>query len=326
MSNKIKLGYLAQTMVVIAIFLQPVTMQAQFAGGNGTAASPYQISTPAQLEYFARLINAKNTDYNDKHYILTANIDLSGYGANFNNGKGWIPIGTTYMNPFNGIFDGNGKKITGLYINSDSDLLGLFGYLMGTVKNLALEEVNVTGRNDVGSFAGMLYSGMIANSYVTGNIKGVDQVGGMVGYVCFSKIDNCYILGAVSGKIYIGGMIGCSINGQISNCFALNSSVEATDGTTVRRIVGYYGGSRTILNNLAFAGMKIIGEGILRGPSTDPFNFSDGTDCTVSEIATMKFSEIFKFEPPNNDPWTYEAGKLPGFGAAIDMPDYLIQQ
>jgi hypothetical protein len=37
----------------------------------------------------------------------------------------------------------------------------------------------------------------------------------------------------------------------------------------------------------------------------------------------MRFSEIFKFESPNDDPWTYEVGKLPGFGAAKDMPDYL---
>ena len=323
MSNKINFGYLVHTMTFLVICLLPVTMQAQFAGGNGTTASPYQISTPAQLEFLARMINAKNIDYNDKHYILTTDIDLSEYGANFNNGKGWTPIGITYTTPFTGIFNGNGKKITGLYINSDSDLLGLFGYLMGTIKNLALEEVNVTGRNDIGALAGMIYSGIIVNCYVTGNIRGVDQVGGMVGYVCFSKIDNSYILGTVSGKIYVGGMVGCAINGQLSNCFALNSKVEATDGTTVRRVVGYYGGSRTILENFAFAGMNMWGEGNLRGPTTDPFNFSDGKDCTASEIATMRFSKIFTFETPNDDTWTYEEGKLPGFGAAIDMPDYL---
>ena len=329
---------LFKTMAITAICLLPKTMQAQFAGGNGTPASPYQISTPAQLDSLARKINAGNTDYNNKHYILTADIDLSDYGANFNNGKGWIPIGIAYTARFNGIFDGNAKKITGLYINSDSNMSGLFGYLTGTVKNLGLEDVNITGGNDVGGLAGMIFDSMIANCYVSGNIKGVDQVGSLIGSVCFSKIDNCYTLGTVSGKIYVGGIVGASTNGQIQNCAALNSSVEATSDISVRRVVGFYGGSRTILSNIAFEGMKIVAKGSLQSPIDDPNNYSEGKGCTTSEIAAMKFSDVLLFgttpndDPkllfpmPNDDHWTYEEGKLPGFGAAVNMPDYLIQQ
>jgi len=311
---------------MLIICLQPITMQAQFAGGNGTPASPYQISTPAQLEYLAKKINTENADYNNKHYILTADIDLSEYGKNFNNGKGWIPIGAVYTTPFNGTFDGNRKKITGLYINSDSDLLGLFGYSTGIVKNLGLEEVNITGRNDVGGLAGMIFSSIIANCYVTGNIKGIDQVGGMMGAVCFSKIDNCYTLGTVSGKIYVGGIVGGSTNGQLQNCAALNSRVEATEDVSAKRVVGFYGGSRTILDIIAFEDMNVWAGGRLQKPLNDPYILSEGKGYTASELATLKFSELFKFVSPNDDPWTYEVGKLPGFGVAINMPDYLIQQ
>jgi len=316
-----------RTITALTICLLSLTVQAQFAGGNGTPASPYQISSPAQLDYLARVINTQNTDYGKKHYILTADIDLSGYGANFNNGKGWIPIGTTYTTPFNGIFDGNGKKITGLYINSDSDMLGLFGYLTGIVKNLGLEDVNITGRNDVGGLAGMLYSGIITNCYVTGNIKGVDQVGAFIGFICFSRMENCYTVGSVSGKLYVGGIAGSSTNGQLLSCAALNSSVEATSSMSVKRIAGFYAGSRTIFINIAFADMNIVAEGHLQSPITDPNILSDGESSTASEIASAGFFEkFFVFATPNDDPWTYETGKLPGFGKAVDMPDYLIQK
>ena len=327
------LGYLVkisvQTIAILTICLHLSTVQAQFAGGDGTSASPYQISTPAQMDFLARKINAENSAYGNKNYVLTSDIDLSGYGAantDFNNGNGWIPIGIAYTTPFNGIFDGNGKKITGLYINSDNNLVGLFGYFTGTVKNLGLEEVNITGGNDVGGLAGMLYSGEIANCYVAGNIKGVDQVGSLVGFVCFSKMDNCYAIGSVSGKNNIGGLVGCSTNGKIENCAALNSSVEATDGTLVRRVAGFYAGSLTSLKNIAFSGMKVWSRGSLLEPVNDDPNYlADGKGCTTSEITAMKFSEMFIFATPNDDFWTYEAGKLPGFGEAINMPDYFFK-
>ena len=321
-----------QAIAVLTICLQSATMQAQFAGGNGTAASPYQISTAAQLDYLSRMVNSGNTssDYNEKHYILMADIDLSGYNAantNFNNGKGWIPIGISYAIPFNGTFDGNGKKIKGLYINSDKELIGLFGYLTGIVRNLALEEANITGGNLVGGLAGMFYSGIIANCYVAGDIKGIDEVGGLTGYICFGYIDNSYTLGTVSGRNYIGGLAGSSTNGRINKCAALNSSVEAFDGTSVRRITGFYAGSRTELDNIAFAGMTIKARGNLQAPITDDPNILfDGNSYTAEEIAVLKFSEMFRFATPDSDPWTYGAGKLPGFGAAADMPDYLIKR
>jgi len=64
----------------------------------------------AELAQLATYVNtsASTVAYCDKYYNLNNDIDLS----NYQTGAGWIPIGTTYS--FNGIFDGNGKKITGL--------------------------------------------------------------------------------------------------------------------------------------------------------------------------------------------------------------------
>ena len=50
----------------------------QFAGGSGTAEDPWQIATAEQLDRVRDDLKA--------HYVLTDDIDLSGY-------ENWIPIG-----------------------------------------------------------------------------------------------------------------------------------------------------------------------------------------------------------------------------------------
>ena len=71
---------------------------------------------------------------------LTADIDLTG--------TEWTPI-----QGYAGTFDGNGKTIIGLTINqSATDNIGLFTSIAegGTVKNLTLDDVDITARSNVG--------------------------------------------------------------------------------------------------------------------------------------------------------------------------------
>lgn len=70
---------------------------------------------------------------------------------------------------FKGEFDGNGKTISGLYINGNTNCVGLFGHVgkdgtvIGTVKNVTVTDFYVSGsyyvggicgRNDVGTLEG----------------------------------------------------------------------------------------------------------------------------------------------------------------------------
>lgn len=82
----------------------------------------------------------------DSNYMLKNNIEInkgkysiSNDGTiNFNSDvEQWIPIGTP-SKQFTGKFDGNGYKIEGLYINSNSSNQGLFGYNQGTIQNVVL--------------------------------------------------------------------------------------------------------------------------------------------------------------------------------------------
>lgn len=100
---------------------------------DGTEQYPYIIKTPEQLQN----INLKLSAY----YKLGKDIDLSG--------KTWEIIGSE-GNPFTGELNGNGKKIKNLTINKDVNNVGLFGYSTGSLKNVKLENVNVTGKDNVG--------------------------------------------------------------------------------------------------------------------------------------------------------------------------------
>ena len=165
------------------------------------------------------------------HYKLTANVNMSG--------KEFTAIGTKSA-PFTGSFDGNGKKIIGLTINNPSgNYQGMFGCIRGkkaVVKNLGLENVNITGKEYAGGVAGDISSGsVIKNCYVTGDVKGEKYIGGVAGNNHKGTIDNCYTAGSVkSSSPYganAGGVVGANNRGTVKNCYTTGSVKGSSDNT-----------------------------------------------------------------------------------------------
>ena len=105
---------------------------------------------------------------------LTDDINLTG--------KEWTPIGD-YDNRYTGTFDGGNHTITGLTINQYGNYVGMIDFLDsgGTVQNLTLENVNITGGDIVGSVVGDNY-GTVTACTASGNVSGTSNVGGVVGY------------------------------------------------------------------------------------------------------------------------------------------------
>ena len=205
--------------------------------GAGTSVSPYKIGTAAQLAKLAEFVNANDTNYNNKYYILTDNIDLSSYDSEYNGGKGWIPIGGQIDGNnryFLGTFDGDNKNITNLYINDlASSYKGLFGNVNGaTIENLAVEDANVTGKDTVGILAGNVSGGSIRNCHSSGTVKSANQTGGLVGYISTSaELSNCYSTAAVTGDSSggdIGGLAGFASSCTFTNCYASGTVVGGT--------------------------------------------------------------------------------------------------
>ena len=222
---------------------------AKYSGGSGTADDPYQITTAADLLALA----ADTGDY-DANFILTADIDLDPnlpgnqvfttavIARNFyNDPGGWVNL---YENAFTGIFDGAGHKIINLTIDANgtgNDFLGLFGSVKGTVKNLGLENVSITGEDSSIFIAGLvgINGGNIIDCHSTGTItcgNGSSYIGGLVSYNDQGNISNCYSTGDVNGHAYVGGLVGSNEGGSISNCY---STGAVTGGSYVGGLVGF---------------------------------------------------------------------------------------
>jgi uncharacterized repeat protein (TIGR02543 family) len=201
------------------------TIAGGFAGGGGTVTDPYIISRAAQLAYLARRVNFYGETYTGKYFILTRDLDLEGHE--------WTAIGTSVYSlnvRFMGIFDGDSHVIYRPEINKSSVFQGLFGYLDGaTISNLGLEEVAITGGNDVGGIAGWVHSGSIENCYSTGEVSGTDYVGGIAGTVSGGSVENCYSTGTVSGRRNAGGIAGIVSGGSIDTCYS-TGTVSGSEG------------------------------------------------------------------------------------------------
>lgn len=180
-----------------------------FAGGEGTAGNPYQISTVEQLQNMSGYLSA--------NYKLINDIDASGT-INWNSGAGFEPI-----NKFAGTFDGQGHVITGLYINRPSAYyVGLFGYTLSSSKinNIGLVDVNITAHDHVGGLVGRSYCGSITQSYTTGKVTGNNYVGGLVGYLDGGNLNQSYANVNVTGDDQVGGFVGKSLAGTITQSYS----------------------------------------------------------------------------------------------------------
>ena len=164
------------------IFELDAAAMKKYGGGMGEPNDPYQITTAEAL----MLLGDSPEDYN-KHFILTANIDLD---PNLPGRKVFdkAVIAETYNTwyglrgiPFTGVFDGNGHTISHLTIIGGS-YLGLFGWLESgaEVRDLGLVDVNITASGDyVGGLVGWNHD-TITNCYSTGDVSGNECVGGLV--------------------------------------------------------------------------------------------------------------------------------------------------
>jgi hypothetical protein len=191
--------------------------------GQGTEENPYLIATWQNLKWIS-----DNAEEWDKHYLQTANIELPEAIKDWDNGKGWSPIGNSTYNFFTGIYNGQNFTISNLYINRDVDYIGLFGNVEaneGKLINIKIIDADISGNTYVGGLVGRAYWTSIDNCHSSGNVVGFSHVGGLVGsYVWTNKMINCSSSADVQGHTRVGGLVGnvsgSASNGGIENCFS----------------------------------------------------------------------------------------------------------
>ncbi len=206
--------------VLLAVMGLPA-LAGTYSGGSGTETDPYLISTAEDMQS----IGVNPADWG-KHFLLTADIDLSGYTGTEFNIIGYY-ISSFNNDPFTGVFDGNAHTLSNFtYTSTDSDCIGLFGFAGSgaLIKDLTLVTpgVNAAGESYyVACLVGLLKFGTITGCGISGgNISGRYYTGGLVGYNYWGTISNCYAETSVWGHSDTGGLAGYNDAGTISNCHA----------------------------------------------------------------------------------------------------------
>lgn len=177
-------------------------------------AVSFTLETEAELKGFAYLVNGLNgqkaTNFSGKTIMLSTDINiLSG---------NWTSIGTATA-PFQGSFNGNDHKISGLTILATGSNQGLFGYISGNAKveNLKVLNANIIGMGSAtGGIAGTAAGSSILSNLAFGApddgsaVNGQGQVGGIVGNIAANtvKIQKCTNYGSITGTGNVGGIAG----------------------------------------------------------------------------------------------------------------------
>lgn len=250
-----------------------VTLEVGLSGG-GTTENPYLINGLEDLEYFRNMVNSGKTDICAKLMNdITVNPgtfadDGSYTSAAEENLKAWTPIGLiktefvadnekitleTVKNIYTGTFDGNGKTISGIYLNNaGSDYMGLFGVVGGSakIKNLTLKNSYINGRSCVGGIVGYAKPEQIKeesdSEYIVTNktatvsitdcrseavVCGTENVGGIVGRAELAEQTNDIVS---AGKKNALDIQNCSNAGKIkctdSNAGGIIGSVDVSGG------------------------------------------------------------------------------------------------
>lgn len=261
----------------------------------GSQDNPYVISTPEHLLRLSQIVNggmawnsiqntvtagvciapqttakATSRDYKDAYFLVTADIDMSGY-ISTDGVYNFLPIGTRSTQnqtelPFSATFDGGDNTITYVYnvgsFYNDSkartNYVGLFGYLNGaTISNLKVasngglsitDNSGIVGIEYVGGIAGCAVDSTLYNTVLAygGWVRGENYVGGIVGYGERITIESSEAVSSanVGGETYVGGIVGkwiVSNQNQIGGSVAGQRYVTPADQTDVMGIK-YVGG------------------------------------------------------------------------------------
>ncbi|MDR1499829.1 MAG: hypothetical protein LBI58_02505 [Tannerellaceae bacterium] len=167
--------------------------------GAGTQDDPYLITSVEGLTFMAEQVNIwPGKSFQGEYFRLMEDIDLVRHF--------WIPVGSESHQPFRGVFDGNGKTISNLYIGSmEVDNVyaaaGFFGHLGNGAR---IENLTISGGAIIG-----------------GGREAVSRTGCIAGYLLCSVseakdsivIRNCHIkdmkvTGANTEVANTGGLIG----------------------------------------------------------------------------------------------------------------------
>ena len=186
----------------------------------------------AEIMDYKGITSLSSIEENGK-YVITSDIDASDFSSSIASFSGELAAA---INPD-----------TNMPYRISNLSTPLFTILTGTVKNLVLESVNISGHTgNTGAIACTANSSArIYNvGILSGSVGGTSNTGGLVGLLDgTARVINCYSFATITGGSNVGGIVGnnyatttaSSINTMVMNCMFYG---DITGGTTVSPVFG----------------------------------------------------------------------------------------
>ncbi len=303
----------------------------------------FSISTESELNKIAEWTSSSGSNFNDITLVLEKDIALS-----CNKDNSFTPIGIN--SSFKGTFDGNGHKISNLYVKR-AGRAGLFASIFGaSIKNLTVEGTVVgssysgTDLTGVGGIVGFSTSQILIENCVSnvnvsssckntggicGNVNGGDSVirncinigniesdsdktGGISGNP--DIVYNCANFGAVSGKSNVAGIAGYTEK-DVSLCYnAGKISISPSDGASSAAAIANVAGKDTVFYHYCYY-KKGTADSAFKGTSIGSgiIEFSDPNQQNLAlEISNRIGTSAYKaYCSPWNKTYTFDGVEYP---------------
>ena len=263
------------TITIIDEPVESTTYQPEWTG-NGTADGPYLMKTHNDLDLLAKRVNGGTTyggtyfqmdndiEYDPNVLTLDYNLitinqhgtptEIQTYESNY------IAIGGLGK-PFCGIFNGDNHTISGIRVRKtgtdDADgYQGIFGLISNdgdnkaVVRNIVLDETQITGFENVGGIVGKIAGGTVENCHVTSHvaihgIKANANAHGCIAGFNGGKVTSCTSDASLFENSAFcesyGGIVGSNV-GIVSEClYVYNNKIDGSK--KVGFIAGYNTGT-----------------------------------------------------------------------------------
>ena len=306
-----------------------------------TGQKIFSISTESELNKIAEWTSSSGSNFNDITLVLENDIALS-----CNKDNSFTPIGIN--SSFKGTFDGNGHKISNLYVKR-AGRAGLFASIFGaSIKNLTVEGTVVGSSYDgtdltgVGGIVGYSFSQILIENCVSNvNVSSsCENTGGICGYVndvdsvirnCINIgniesgsdktggisgnpgiVYNCANFGAVSGKSNVAGIAGYTEK-DVSLCYNVGA-IKASDGASSAAAIANVAGTDAGFYHYCYF-KEGTADAAFNGTSTRPdsFDFSDPKQKNLDlELSNHIATSAYKaYCTPWNKTYTFDGVEYP---------------
>ncbi len=303
---------------------------AQYGERPAEVDGVYQIAKPANLRWFASKVNGGSRSING---VLTTDLDLKDFK--------YVPIGMDESVYFAGQFDGQGHRISNLYVDrGDANFGGLFGVVGPGCKisNLVLDATcTIKGA----AFCGLVGESVAADGqiYLTnlgneGTVIGSAQNSAAIFGCCMSSsatvhIVNCYATGKVQGareSATISGWMGGK--GEVTNCWSI-AEISGCDGDQPFCRNGIYSNCWLNLSNQngTGSGVNVIQEGMLESGALC-YELNTGNTFSPKWFQTLGSDGYPVLDPTHGIVYSYEGtytneNPNPGMAALIYSAEQL---